>query len=346
MKRAVIRKVKQLRKENLVVLQIADEGDLMQLISKHYNRHPSVCLNYDVRNARSDAVSELDAWFSSRVAGPIKEYLLENWYCENMFRMWGRMHPTKIPIAKTTVMVESHWSQLKQLYILPYNRPRWDFLIYILDVKVLPKFISDYGLLCSGSKKPSWWRHFVVEWNRASTRLQNNTYRTNLSYWTCNCNAFLFSRFMMCKHLTSGASCPEYRDVVRSRHPPFLTIRREPNCYRARIVGEFGDTSQTLVESSPVQVAMIPPLEPLQKTGTNNLTENSRDNQGDAENLLLWTLQHVRELGENDAGARQVEYVSGNVLRRLRTYRSNLQANLAARFTPGTWSEPDTLYLP
>jgi len=44
------------------------------------------------------------------------------------------------------MMVESHWSQLKRLYILPYNWPRCDFLIYILDVKVLPKFISDYGL--------------------------------------------------------------------------------------------------------------------------------------------------------------------------------------------------------
>jgi len=100
------------------------------------------------------------------------------------------------------MMVESHWSQKKRLYILPYNRPRCDFVVYALYVKVIAKFIADYEMLSLGSKKPSWWLHFVNEWRNSSSRALVNVYATNDNMWTYQCDAFLSSRFMICKHLT------------------------------------------------------------------------------------------------------------------------------------------------
>lgn len=60
--------------------------------------------------------------------------------------------------------------QLKRLYVLPYNRPHCDFLLYILDVKFVPNFRADYNMLFMGTKRPAWRRHFADEWDKSASR--------------------------------------------------------------------------------------------------------------------------------------------------------------------------------
>ena len=155
-----------------------------------------------------------------------------------MFALWGRKVQDFLPIAKTTMMVEAHWSQLKRVYLLPHNRPRCDFLVYILSVKMLPKCAADFEMLCSGNKVPAWWRHFANEWSRLSATAPINEYKTNRLLWTCSCKGFMNSKVLLCKHLTYELSCPQYRDEIRSRSPPFLQIKRRENCFRAIFAGE------------------------------------------------------------------------------------------------------------
>ena len=54
-------------------------------------------------------------------------------------------------------MVEAHWSTIKRVYLVQFNRPRTDLLLFILDSKVHPKFDNDYNALRKGYKKGFWW---------------------------------------------------------------------------------------------------------------------------------------------------------------------------------------------
>lgn len=70
--------------------------------------------------------------------GDLAEVLAKNWYSKNLFVLWGgRNLSFGIPMSKTTMTVEAHWSALKKIFLLGLNRPRSDMLVYIIDKKVV-----------------------------------------------------------------------------------------------------------------------------------------------------------------------------------------------------------------
>ncbi len=121
---------------------------------------------------------------------------------------------------------EAHWSVLKRHYLVMHNRPRVDFIIHLMETTLLSKFRNYYALLSAGVKMPRWWPAFKTEWRSLSERALNRNYNTSEQSWICSRPAFLNSRFMMCKHLINGKPIPEYRNLVRARHPPFLSFER------------------------------------------------------------------------------------------------------------------------
>lgn len=128
-----------------------------QIVTRHYNIHSSFQPELRIRSGLADARLDIARlWEGSDDFGMIS-YLLCNLYSDDVFMFWGRRHNQVIQIARTTMMVEAHWSRLKRVYLLPYNRPKCDFLEYILSVVVLPRFSADFELLCSGIEKPVWW---------------------------------------------------------------------------------------------------------------------------------------------------------------------------------------------
>lgn len=69
----------------------------------------------------------------------------------------------EVAISRTTMFVQSHWSVLKRLYLLPCNKPRVDLLIYVIDTHFVFKFENDFNALKEGIKKPCWWKAFRSE---------------------------------------------------------------------------------------------------------------------------------------------------------------------------------------
>ena len=75
------------------------------------------------------------------------DYLVKEWYNLKILLRWVRRNASKKPLARTTMLVEGHWSMLKRCLFQSYNRPRVDMLLY-----------------CTSSK-----RHFYLKWRWSSS---------------------------------------------------------------------------------------------------------------------------------------------------------------------------------
>lgn len=82
----------------------------------------------------------------------MKNYLFKNWYDDKIWYLWGRTHTSKISFYRTTMKMESHWSNIKRLYLLPYNRPCVDLLIHIIATSVMKKYKHDYDAMKAEKK--------------------------------------------------------------------------------------------------------------------------------------------------------------------------------------------------
>ncbi|KAG2214782.1 hypothetical protein INT45_011563 [Circinella minor] len=166
-------------------------------------------------------INEADAW----------AYLYSRWYRDSWWNKWARSTRVPIPIGKTTMMIESQWRILKRDFLINSNRPRLDFLVWIIIQKQLVKVHHNFMLkVVNRAEKLEWELEFVREWhvktghsdpgsNSRGTRAENpdadQLYLPSLENWTCGCPSFATSRFMLCKHLISRYrnSTPLLRNV-------------------------------------------------------------------------------------------------------------------------------------
>ena len=58
-----------------------------------------------------------------------------------------------VPSTRNAMMVEEHWRVLKNNCLLLHNRPRIDFVTYIIYTQLIPKHIQDYSLYLDRLKK-------------------------------------------------------------------------------------------------------------------------------------------------------------------------------------------------
>lgn len=71
-------------------------------------------------------------------------YIVEKWHKREMISLCSRRYASVVPFARTKMHVEGHWSILKLHYLLSHNRPRIDFLVFVISTKLMPKFESDF----------------------------------------------------------------------------------------------------------------------------------------------------------------------------------------------------------
>ncbi|CAG8848878.1 13948_t:CDS:2, partial [Gigaspora margarita] len=113
------------------------------------------------------------------------------------------------PIGKTNMMIESHWKVLKHCYLHRFNRPRLDYLVWIIYSRVLPDQTTHFQQISLGRATPKWFDEFKKSWNQLATKpiadSVEERYAINLDYWLCSCPSFLRSRFLICKHLIHRA---------------------------------------------------------------------------------------------------------------------------------------------
>lgn len=194
----------------------------------HYSRS-SVFYGSSEHDLRDTALAELNTFFNCRSANEdrvIYRYLLQNWYNMDNWIIWGPWHSSKIALSRTTMKFDAHWSLLKRLYLLPYNRPRVDLLVYVISTKLLPKYLSNLENVRSGVKNPNWWKQFRREWYICRESISNGVYKTNKIPFTWSCLARVRSQFFLCKHLVNN-SFPQYCELNINRSPPFI---KTSNC--------------------------------------------------------------------------------------------------------------------
>ncbi|THV07112.1 hypothetical protein K435DRAFT_825684 [Dendrothele bispora CBS 962.96] len=136
-------------------------------------------------------------------------YLWENWY----------RPVSTIARLKTTMVMESHWRRIKKDFLHHFHKPRVDFLVWILMVKLAPSYYRRLDLIQRpvgrGYRNLSSWRQITYP--------LNPKYKPNVHRWVCTCPYFAKSRFLVCKHLVQMVKevpVTFFHEVTRNRTSP------------------------------------------------------------------------------------------------------------------------------
>ena len=181
-----------------------------------------------------DCINETYSWCHSRNYFRIWAYLYVNWYAPEQWELWARSaNPEFLPVLKTTMIIESHWRRIKHDYLHRFSRPRIDLVTWILVSRVVPVALERMNAVIDKNHRKAaaaWRKTFKREWSNLSkyqVDIQSlERFHTNPKKWTCACEKFLLSRFLLCEHIIS---CYEqvpnavqfFSEVRRQRYGPF-----------------------------------------------------------------------------------------------------------------------------
>lgn len=182
-------------------------------------------------------------------------YLYRNWYTHEKWILWSRSATLFIPNGKSTMMIEAHWKVLKRKHLINNNRPRLDFLTYIILEKNCTFLLQTYEQKVLQRRDFfQWERDFVVTWNKmyrmqgkliiTTTKIislltydisiiiiyqvSDSDYATDVNRWVCGCPTFYTNRFLLCKHLIQESGRGNLRIgqhfIKRQVDVPFVMI--------------------------------------------------------------------------------------------------------------------------
>ena len=211
--------------------------EVAELVKKHANMHPLIPVAKNTflsfREIYRLSVQEAYDFCYSRNLVHLWGYLWINWYNEKDWKLFARSsYYAAMPLARTTMITESHWRVLKYNYKYNYNRPRLDGLTHILVEKLLPDFKSKHVQYNGKRSFPSWWQAFKKDWRMAARREiqpgMEERHHIDENNWVCSCGAFLRSRYLICKHLVHKKDgkhfIPTFSQTRRRHDYPFLTF--------------------------------------------------------------------------------------------------------------------------
>ena len=219
-------------------LSATGKDTILQIFRQHFNSHAlipdrngSFCAPEVIHR---ESTAEMYSWCRERNYFRLWVYLFVNWYCSEQWSLWARSsNAVQVPVLKTTMIVESHWRRLKHDYLHRFNRPRIDLVTWILAKRVIPEATEKMKGLIEGNHRmatAAWRKPFKRQWKALQDKEVNPDsllrYYTAPMKWVCACEAFLESRFLLCKHLThclERFSNPSafFREVRRRRTSPF-----------------------------------------------------------------------------------------------------------------------------
>lgn len=119
--------------------------------------------------------------------------------------------------------LEGYWSVLKKNILLLHNRPRVDFVVFILS-KLLLRWFSDFENVLNRVLKPNWWRRFPATSKCLADTQVRGSYATDYRKWICSFPSYLNNEFLLYKHLVLVKSVAEYRSLNRLGKPPSFLI--------------------------------------------------------------------------------------------------------------------------
>ena len=190
-----------------------DRDTVLDMFCRHFNAHPLIPDKNGIYRSPQviyeEAAMEMYTWCRVKGFYRLWAYLFVNWYQSGSWEIWARSaNATEIPILKTTMIVASHWRKIKHDYLHQFNRPRIDMVLWILTTRVIPDASRKLLAIIQGDHRQglsSWRIDFKKEWKAQASKAVNernlNTYHTEPTKCVCSCDAFMHSRFLICKHI-------------------------------------------------------------------------------------------------------------------------------------------------
>ncbi|CAG8566882.1 5364_t:CDS:2 [Paraglomus occultum] len=216
--------------------------DVLRIIKKHALAHPLIPISRDTFLTKEQiyyqSVREAYQFCQSNDLIHLWGYLWCNWYQRKHWDHFARAsYPQALPLARTTMIVESHWRVLKYNYKYRYNRPRLDQLTQIITKQLVADHIDLWRRYCNNREFPSWWHAFKREWNDAKEKDMDDAhqYHTDTVSWICSCPAYLKHPYLICKHLVATkirlvpGFMPLFKDIMRRHDYPFIDFHQESN---------------------------------------------------------------------------------------------------------------------
>lgn len=217
-----------------------DIQDILKMIKKHSVLHPLIPINEGTFLTSDEiyqrSVREAYNYCKQKNFVCLWGYLWINWYKKNCWHLFARASYSKaLPLARTTMLVESHWRVLKYNYKHNSNRPRLDRLTQMLTKELIPDLVHNWEKYCSNRTFPSWWAAFKHDWKIALETEVNidATYYTDIDRWICSCHAFIGSTYLLCKHLAQRYAVehpnffPQFLLTKRRHDYPLICFGRE-----------------------------------------------------------------------------------------------------------------------
>jgi hypothetical protein len=265
--------------------------EIINLVKKHANMHPLIPVGKDTfwnsKQIYQDCVKEAYQFCYSRNLCKLWGYLWVNWYNKKDWKLFARSaYPSAMPLARTTMITESHWRVIKYNYKYNYNRPRLDCLTQILVEQLAPDFNLTLTQYITRRDYPSWWQAFKKDWNDAAAKeIEPGTegrYHVDVDNWVCSCPAYQHSCYLLCKHLVAKKGgktfLPTYAQTTRRHDYPFLTFGADNLSAIRQENNPWGE--QDIIEAEKILAdERSPSLDHLQGTSTalNNVMEKRQE---------------------------------------------------------------------
>ena len=353
-----------------------DKDTVLQLISRHFNCHSLIPdLNGTFRSPQKihqDCASEVYAWCKARDFFRLWAYLFVNWYRPGQWELWARSaNGAEIPVLQTTMIVESHWRRLKHDFLHRFNRPRIDLVAWILVTRVIPDTITRMQGIRSGGNRTAraaWRKPFKREWKNLQGKIINldsiKRYHTDPLKWVCACEAFLKSRFLICKHLVHCVSPFDnrvdfFRNVQRRRTWPFWDHNQLVVLPEFRVTdstGRVATQAHEPAESSGTESEIDEDLElggdAFSDDGSDSQIEDqSKDHSANSRNFdqFLSTMQSITEIAQEQYRKGNTAFVdrliASNAGNRILLQEINRKRNRRSmNQTWGQYRHPATMY--
>ena len=186
---------------NDTVCPITHQDNVLNLVERHFNLHPLIPFGphktfLTAEEIWKTAVREIYQFCHKHAYPELWNYLFFSWYTKNRWNLWARSTNPTIPFGKTNMIIEAHWKVVKHDYLYRFNRPRIDYVVFVLCEKVASAQTTRLHQLANGRVSPYWWENFKRAWKRCA--IENiavhveERYYSDVDKWICSCPAFLY----------------------------------------------------------------------------------------------------------------------------------------------------------
>ncbi|SAM02978.1 hypothetical protein [Absidia glauca] len=188
------------RRARRLLTTVDQRENILEKMGKHYNMHHMIpegttfyASNEDIR--LHSAKDMYDYCYENGLQDTWA-YLYRNWYTKTSYDRWAKSGVDgKLPIGKTTMMIEAHWKVLKRTHLYHYNRARLDLVTFVIIQHYYKKLRTKYqSIVVNRLETSTFESSFMKEWIKGrAAGVSGRSYATSLTRWICGCPSFLHS---------------------------------------------------------------------------------------------------------------------------------------------------------